>query len=47
MPAPAEVVVRAPDHNGAGAVRGMLDRVREAPGDPLEIGKHAVAPFLV
>ncbi|MEH2567437.1 hypothetical protein V1289_007064 [Bradyrhizobium sp. AZCC 2289] len=21
--------------------------MREAPGDPLEIGKHAVAPFLV
>jgi hypothetical protein len=24
-----------------------MDRVGKAPGDPLEIGEHAVAPFLV
>ena len=47
MLAHAEVVVRAPDHDGAGADRGMPYCVREAPSDPLEIGKHAVAPFLV
>src|SRR5262249_10654376 len=29
------------------AVRGMPGRVGKAPGDTLEIGKHAVAPFLV
>src|SRR5262245_53526107 len=43
----AKVVVRAPDHDRARAVRRMPQCVREAPGDALEICKHAVAPFLV
>src|SRR5262249_25626908 len=43
----AEVIVRAPDHDRARAVWGMPSRMGKAPGDALEIGKHAVAPFLV
>src|SRR5262249_4899117 len=43
----ADVVVRAPDHDRARAVRGMPGRVGKTPGDALEIGKHAVAPFLL
>ena len=43
----AEIVVRAPDHDRAGAVLGMQDRMGKTPGDPLEIGEHAIAPFLV
>src|SRR5262249_20770914 len=43
----AEIVVRAPDHDRARAVRGMPGRVGKTPGDALEVGKHAVAPFLV
>src|SRR5215469_3576761 len=39
----AEVVVRAPDHYRARAIRGMPDRVRETPGDALEIGEYAIA----
>src|SRR5262249_56657046 len=41
----AKVIVRAPDHDLARAVRRMPYCMRETPGDALEIGKHAIAPF--
>src|SRR5262249_51399976 len=47
MLAHAKIIVRAPDHDRARAVRGMPYCMRETPGDALEIGKHAVAPFLL
>jgi hypothetical protein len=40
-----EVVVRAPDHDRARAVRRMPCCVRETAGHALEIGKHAVVAF--
>src|SRR4029077_18252131 len=43
----AEVVVRAPDHDRARAVRRTPGRVGKTPGDALEIGKHAIAPLLL
>src|SRR5262249_22732010 len=43
----AKVIIRAPDHDLAPAVRRMPCCVRETPCDALEIRKHAVAPFLV
>ena len=42
----AEVIVRAPDHDVALALRGMPDRVRETACDALEIGKDPVAPLV-
>ncbi len=42
----AEIVVGAPDHHLARAVRGMPERVRKAAGDALEVGKHAITPFV-
>src|SRR5262245_62104426 len=45
MLAHAKVIVRAPDHDRALAVRGMPDCMGKTPGNALEIGKHAVAPF--
>src|SRR6516162_3237546 len=47
MLAHAKVIVRAPDHDRARAIRGMPYCVWEMPGNALEIGKHAVALFLV
>jgi hypothetical protein len=47
MLAHAKVIVRAPNHDRARAVRGMPCRVRETTGHAFEIRKHAVAPFLV
>ena len=41
----AEVIVRAPDHHIARALRRMPDRMREAAGNALEIGKHPIAPL--
>ena len=43
----AEVVVRTPDNDRAWAVRGMPGRMGKSSGDALEIGEHAVAPFLL
>src|SRR5262249_43623972 len=43
----AEVVVRTPDHDRAWAARGMPGRMGKSSGDALEIGEHAVAPFLL
>src|SRR5208282_1102171 len=45
MLAHAEIVVRAPDHDVLRTIRCMPDRVREAAGDALEIGKDAIAPL--
>ena len=42
----AEIVVGAPDHDVARAVRRMPQRVREAAGDAFEIGKHPVTAFV-
>jgi len=42
-----EVVVRAPDYHWTGPIRGTRYCMREAPGDPLKISKHAVTLFLV
>jgi hypothetical protein len=39
------VVIRAPDHDRARAVRATPGRAGKTPGDALEIGKHAVAPL--
>ena len=41
----AEIIVRAPDDDVLRPVRGMPDRVREAAGNSLEVGKHPVAPL--
>src|SRR5262249_44841948 len=43
----AEVIIRAPDRDRAGAIRRVPCCVREAPSDPLDIGKHPIAAFLV
>src|SRR5215469_3576002 len=43
----AEIIVRAPDHDLLRSIRRMPDGVGKTPGDALEVGKHAVAPFLV
>ena len=43
----AEIVVGAPDHDIALALRRVPDRMREPARDPLEIGKHAVAPLVM
>src|SRR6516225_9096026 len=43
----AEVVVRAPDYDRARTLWRMPRRMRKSPRDALEIGKHAVAPFLL
>ena len=43
----AEVVVGAPDHDLARALRRVPEGVRKAAGDALEIGKHPVAPLVV
>src|SRR5215472_17153150 len=47
MLAHAEIIVGAPDHDVARPLRGMPDRVRIAAGDALEVGEHAIAPFLM
>ena len=47
MLAHAEIVVGAPDHDIALALRRMPDRVRKPAGDPLEIGKDAIAPLVM
>jgi hypothetical protein len=47
MLAHAKVIVRAPDHDRARAIRGMPYCMPETPGDAPEIGKNAVAPFIV
>ena len=39
----AEIVVRAPDHDVTRPLRRVPERMREAPGDTLEVGKDAVA----
>ncbi len=39
----AQIVVRAPHDDFAGTRLGAPDRVREAPGDPLQVGEDAVA----
>jgi hypothetical protein len=41
----AEIVVGAPDDDLAGLVAGATDAIAETAGDPLEIGKDAVAPL--
>src|SRR5262249_5807792 len=46
MLAHAEIVVGAPDHDVAWAVRRVPDRVREAARDPLQVGKDPVAPLI-
>ena len=43
----AEVVVGAPDHDLARALRRMPDRVRKTASDTLEVGKNPIAPLLV
>ena len=47
MLAHAEIVVRAPDHDILRPLRRMPDRMRKTAGDPLEIGKHPVAPLVM
>src|SRR5262249_20104807 len=42
----AEVIVRAPDHDLAGARRRVPDGIWKPAGDPLEINEHAVALFV-
>ena len=42
----AEVIVGAPDHHLARAIRGMPAGMRKAPGDALKVGEDAVAAFL-
>src|SRR5438309_9424610 len=42
-----EIVVGAPDHDVARALRGVPHRVREATGDALEIGENPVAPLVM
>src|SRR5437868_9942557 len=43
----AEIVVGAPDHDIPATLRRMPDRVREAAGDPFEVGENAVAPLVM
>ena len=43
----AEIVVGAPDHDVALALRRMPDGVRKPAGDPLEIGENAIAPLVM
>src|SRR4029077_18261418 len=47
MLAHAEIVVRAPDHNILRPLRRMPNSVWEAAGDPLQLGKHPVAAFVM
>jgi hypothetical protein len=47
MLAHAEIVVGAPDHDIARALRRVPHRMREPARDPLEIGKNAVAPLVM
>src|SRR6185503_7064279 len=42
----SEVIVGAPDNDFATACRRVADGVRKTAGDALEVGKHAVAPFV-
>src|SRR5713226_2988707 len=42
----AEIVVRAPDHDVALALRRVPDRMREPARDPLEVGENPVAPLI-
>ena len=42
----AEVVVRAPHDDVARPFRGVPDRARETAGQPLQIGKHPIAPLV-
>ena len=42
----AEIVVGAPDHDLARALRRVPDGVRKTAGDALQIGKHPVAPLV-
>jgi len=39
----AEIIVGAPDHDVALALRRVPDRVREPAGRALQIGEHAIA----
>src|ERR1700757_2227760 len=43
----AEIVVGAPDHDVARALRRVPHRVREPAGDTLEIGENPVAPLVM
>ena len=43
----AEIVVGAPDHDVALALRRVPDRMREAARDPLEVGENPVAPLVM
>jgi len=43
----AEIIVGAPDHDVALALRRMPDRVREAARDPLEVGENTVAALVM
>jgi hypothetical protein len=43
----AEIVVGAPNHDLARTLRPVPDRVREAAGDPFQLGEHPVAPFVM
>ena len=43
----AEIVVGAPDHDVALALRRVPDRVRKAARDALEVGENAVAPLVM
>ena len=47
MLAHAEIVVGAPDHDVARALRRVPHRVREPARDPLEIGENPVAPLVM
>jgi hypothetical protein len=47
MLAHAEIVVGAPDHDIALALRRVPHRMRKPARDALEIGKDAVAPFVM
>ena len=47
MLAHAEIVVGTPDHDIARALRRVPDRVREAAGDPFEVGENTVAPLVM
>src|SRR5262245_38623605 len=42
----AEVVVRAPDHDVACALRGVPNSMRKTAGDAFEIGEDPVTPFV-
>ena len=47
MLAHAEIIVGAPDHDVALALRRVPDRMREATRDALEIGENAIAPLVM